>query len=448
MKPARRSWLAVAILAACTEPFEGEVHNTRYFEYHEQTDDPVCPGLFDLLDEHAETIAKEIGIELDPDNPIRYYRFRDQEALRDAGACREAAMSCADGDDGDSVASADPFNRHELAHAHTIRNWGHSIRLLTEGEAVALSCQPIFLDGDEMVTDLDADWRDFIDVQAGDKNAVIGYIAAGRFVTLLANRYGWEAVAMLHVQMADGGSAADLEEAFSVIFPESIDAVWAEAMRADATPCVEVAACPSRGPVELGTDARFECDGIPHQVLTVEPQSTVVVATTNSLFALRRCTNLERVRLRGEGDTVHWLSLPAGQYRFSDVDTQPSASVLSRTAGEAAHVEQVDPSPLVAPTCSAARRVPLDPQASTAIIVADRQDEGWIQIDGGGRTYAVDKTPSDSLDWVAFLCGSCDLDTCVSDFGDEAVIPDGAAVWMLGVEPDVVRSLRFTPVGQ
>ncbi len=428
MKLGARHWVVLALAGACTGLFDGEVHDTRFFEYHQQTDAPeLCPGVLDLLDEHAVTMAAEVGLELDPDNPIVYYRFRDTDALLEADACA-GAPACASKD---AVYTADAFHEHELAHTHTLRAWGRSIGLLEEGEAVSLSCSSIFLDPLNQATALDADWRDFIDVAHGSENPDLGYIAAGRFVTLLAMRYGWESVGRLHVLTDIGSSASDLEETFSALFPESIDAVWAEAMRADATPCMPFARCPSRGPVELGADVTFECDGKPHRVLTVEPQSTVVMTTSDCSFEVISCSRLDGAFLAGCGATVHWLSLPAGDYQIADVFRVPSATV---------RVEQYDPSPLTASECTNARRVPLDPVATTRIRVADNQDLAWVQIDGGGLAYTVDAGAT------ASLCDACDGAPCVALEGD-MVVHAGS---MLRIEAadstDLVRSISFTPL--
>jgi hypothetical protein len=229
-----------------------------------------------------------------------------------------------------------------------------------------------------------------------------------------------------------GSSATDLEEAFSKLFPESIDAVWAEAMRADAAPCMPFARCPSRGPVELGADVRFECDGKPHQVLTVEPQSTVVITTSDCSFEVMSCSSLDSVFLGSCDETVHWLSLPAGDYAIADALRVPSATV---------RIEQNDPSPLTASECANARRVPLDPQVNTRLAVLDNQDAAWIGIDGGGRTYSVDVDAS-----PIFLCEGCDGVQCVG-LETEMVIGDGRMLLMAATDsPDVIRRVVFTPI--
>ena len=78
-----------------------------------------------------------------------------------------------------------------------------------------------------------------------------------------------------------------------------------------------------------------------------------------------------------------------GEYTAANLAQAPVG--LTQAPFGTFRVEQNDPSPLVAATCAEARRVPLDPQATTRIVVADTQDTAWIQIDGGGRTSRAGK---------------------------------------------------------
>src|SRR5690349_5862209 len=68
--------------AACNDPpFIGTISRSQFWEYHDQVDEPLCPTLLSLLDEHTQLYASALGFRPDPGDPFRYYRFRDQETL-------------------------------------------------------------------------------------------------------------------------------------------------------------------------------------------------------------------------------------------------------------------------------------------------------------------------------------------------------------------------------
>ena len=147
--PHRGRLLAVGVLfiaaASCngeSPPFEGNVSHSQFWEYHDRVGEPLCPTLLSLLDHHAQEIAGNIGVTLLPGESLfRYYKFRDNTDFNDAQVCTQYSGACATGND---VYSPRYFHAHEQAHDYVYRAWGGwSARLLDEGAAVALSCDPI-----------------------------------------------------------------------------------------------------------------------------------------------------------------------------------------------------------------------------------------------------------------------------------------------------------------
>ena len=65
----------------CTDevvPFVGDVSRSKYFEYHDQSNETLCPDLLSFLDKHVEIMGGLIGMSLNPDaTNFRYYRFQD-----------------------------------------------------------------------------------------------------------------------------------------------------------------------------------------------------------------------------------------------------------------------------------------------------------------------------------------------------------------------------------
>ncbi len=159
---------AVVVLAvACGEPgppFTGTVSRSQHFEYHDQVDEPLCPTLLSLLDQHADQIGGKVGLSLAPDDPpFRYYKFRDVDAIRASGRCPANVDACA-GED--NVFSVQYFDGHEQVHDYVYRAWGRrSVGLLDEGEAVALTCDPLrYAQAASLPSTIvgNLDWRDVV----------------------------------------------------------------------------------------------------------------------------------------------------------------------------------------------------------------------------------------------------------------------------------------------
>jgi len=73
-----RRALVVALLAApacgggSSALFVGTVSRSQFFEYHDEVDEPLCPTLLSMLDQHVQQIGGKIGLQPDPANPIAY----------------------------------------------------------------------------------------------------------------------------------------------------------------------------------------------------------------------------------------------------------------------------------------------------------------------------------------------------------------------------------------
>src|SRR5262245_19815458 len=106
--------------------------NVRYFS--REGDGEVCPAILGQLEEHGQVIAKRLGIDR---TIVSYYKFVGLNDFAANADCGAGAAGCAPNSSGRSPAS---FDRHELIHAY-LAPYGRPPWLLTEGAAVALSCQ-------------------------------------------------------------------------------------------------------------------------------------------------------------------------------------------------------------------------------------------------------------------------------------------------------------------
>jgi hypothetical protein len=388
----------LAALPSCTndEPFVGFVSRSRYFEYHNRVDEPLCPTLLDRLDQHAQVIGGKIGLVPDASRKFRYYKFRDEADFAENADC-PFEDGCVVNDD---VYSAKYFHNHELAHQYVFRAWGgRSVGLLNEGEAVALSCDPlVHVQPDERPRDVlsrssaSLEWREFLNLY-GDSRT--GYAAAGFFVTYLVEHYGWAKVAELHRRTPPGSSELDFEREFARVFPLSIDSAWSKALDAPgASPCQKDWQCLVT-PMKDGDEAAPDCDGEMHRAVVVDDEGGVVFALHgDESVRLLDCTaaSPRSYLLEGRLQTdrvTHWASLPPGTYAmFPDlIPRLPRVGLVSML-----------PPGWVTGGCNSASPVVLDSGAETSLdllpseladVARNGENPLSIAIDGGGNPYSV-----------------------------------------------------------
>jgi len=387
-------------------PFVGTVSRSQFWEYHDQVDEPLCPTLLSLLDEHTRIFAPIVGFAPDPGNPFHYYKFRDENAFEDSyGGGAEGATF----DSG--VQSSHYFSAHEQAHAYTGRAWGGwSTQLLNEGEATALGCDPI-KEPDQNTTPRQllgsVDWRREVD---GFANTDTAYAAAGFFVAHLAQQYGWDQVARLHRSVPAGVSAIDFERAFSRIFPVSMDQAWSDALDAPGAPACDRSWICKATPLAVGDSAQPECDGALHRSLTVDSGMAGVVLDVvddAGITLSGRCSEAGApwYPLPGFGNglpAAHWAFVPPGSYALFAGATMTYAAPNQPgtvTDGEFARrvslpaefgLRALIPADTFPATggCGTSAVV-LNPAAKTSVDFFRYASDVWIPIDGGGASYDV-----------------------------------------------------------
>ena len=385
-------------------PFVGTVTRSQFWEYHDQVAEPLCPTLLSVLDDHTRSIGAKIGLSLEPGSPFRYYKFRDEETF--AASHRERL-------EGETVGTAvqtwRPFQAHEQAHAYVFRAWGgYSTQLLYEGEAVALSCDPI-MEPVAATTPRQLfgtlDWRAHLDAFSFSPDE---YAAAGFFVTHLARRYGWDRVAQLHRGAPPGISQIDLERVFAEVFPISMDEAWADALDAPGAPgCDKDWICRST-PLPVGEHVQPDCDGQLHRTLTVDADAAGIVldvADDRGITLSGRCADSGApwYPLPGTASgapTTHWALVPAGTYSLFAGASQsylPPDEPVPVTDGEFTPsvpapadilLRSSIPSGTLGPACGSPAIV-LNSDAKTTIDLVHGFDDVWIGIDGGDGSFAV-----------------------------------------------------------
>jgi hypothetical protein len=327
---AKGAALSLWILAngcAPPEPFIGQIHDSEFFTYHQEAQAALCPSLLTRLDEYVRNVLDQIGVGAKTRPPhFRYFKFRDEESFQEKqNVCPAHWGGCAIDE---AVYSVQPFHTHELAHLVTLHAWGgQSVRLLNEGEAVALSCDP----SETSVSPpagmtMPPDWRQYLDIYGDD---AYGYRLAGTFITHLATRYGWGKVGELHRSVGLDTSAEQLAAHFARVFPLSIDVAWAEATaNPRASHCFTDWVC-NGGPAIPGTFISADCDGETHQRIETTGYAGVVLAVGASNVSLTECDRSEPSHVLTGGDTfsrpsvTHFTALPPGSYAITHVAAEP-----------------------------------------------------------------------------------------------------------------------------
>ena len=403
--------LSVVLLGALSceaggGPFAGTVSRSQFFEYHDRVDEPLCPTLLSLLDDHARLIAGKIGFNPDPADPIQYFKFRDDGDFRASSPCPPENGSCASAS---GVYSEYFFEPHELAHTYLFRAWGSKpTGLVAEGEAVALSCEPSSLafPGARPRDHLkNPAWRDLLALYG---NSTEGYEAAGYWITYLAGRYGWQSVRELNERARPGISATDFEREFARVYPISMDDAWSATLDTPgAAPCENDWRCMST-PLEVGTRVAPECDGQLHRSISVVDQAGVALTLggVGTEILLHDCANpaAATYELTGGGTerTTHLAALPPGTYTMfpapAPKDVQFSAYL---------------PSTYDSGSCAPGVGVTIDPTEETHVDLLPGAPNGWIQIDGGGQDYLAETVNLTWTGWPApagapAVCDGCD----------------------------------------
>jgi hypothetical protein len=396
---------ALATLASCGDgaPFVGYVSRSDFYEYHDQVDEPLCPSLMSLLDQHARLVGGEIGLGDASARPFRYYKFSDAQALY---ASYEAGGKAF----GDYLVSSDYFQPHEQAHLYTFRTWGGwSTNWLNEGEAVALSCEPTS-DPIPSTTPrallMPSDWRDQL---YGALFTPEGYAAAGFLVTHLAQTYGWEQIGRLHRRVPPAASQADLERAFAEVFPISMDQAWSEALDSPGAPACDRAWICLATPLALGVSTPPACDGRLHSSVTVadgDAGLVLDVADDTGITLSARCADAGAPwyplpGTAGGMPATHWALVPPGPYTLFAGASElyvPPAGPAAVSDGEftprakaptAVTLRAHLTAGLVGGACASAGTISLEAAGTTYLDLVRGYDDAWIQIDGRGGTFGA-----------------------------------------------------------
>jgi hypothetical protein len=233
-------WIAGGLVlllttASCSAPDlpDDRRWQSPHFAYHARSaDTQVCDGILRPLEEHFTTLSAYLGFSLPQGERVSYYKFVDGEDFRRSAQCPAHAEACSPGR---SVLSSAGFDAHELIHAYLAR-WSPP-RVLSEGVAVALSCQLHWTARPRI------SWRQAATFDPGADIAAL-YDASGWFVAHLLRTRGPRLFRHLYQTVGRGAGPEELAAAFRSVYGGEVEEAWAAAFGPGARGgCVPVWTC-------------------------------------------------------------------------------------------------------------------------------------------------------------------------------------------------------------
>jgi len=429
----RRAPIALAVIAAiggaaCGPDLPERMWRSENVRYFSRTGDgDVCPAILGQLEEHAQVIAALLQIDR---TLVSYYKFDGLNDFDANAECGAGAAGCAPNA---SVRSPAGFDRHELIHAY-LAPYGRPPWLLTEGAAVALSC--------ERQPRPSGSWRDYYD--APHSSTAI-YSAGGWLVGYMLRMFRATWMVQLYNVVPSNATADEFADAFQKQYKMKIDDVWAAAISEAQAPMRCVWEC-SRPELTLDQPAQTlaaPCGTGSTQLSVDLPAGSVTRwrVEGDGRFFLRSCAGNDEPQSSVSGGTGAGellAPLVAGQY-FVDAYVEPNGTpTLAATTNALPQLSAID--------CAAAAAVPDDVAALSDLSIFYPGSVGsqfTSLATGTDRPTNLTVVSEDAT--AAFdLCTSCDTQSCAHGTAHSGLgAPNLPAGSILSVPPGPARTVTF-----
>jgi hypothetical protein len=368
--------------------------NIRYFSRPGDTD--VCPAILGQLEEHGQVITELLGLQR---TTVSYYKFDGLDDFESNAECGGGVGGCAPNS---TVRSPVSFDRHELIHAY-LAPYGRPPWLLTEGVAVALSCQhyprPI------------GSWRD---AYALPHSSTELYGAGGWLVGYMLRMFPGHWLSELYQTLAANASADQFAEAFEKQYGLPLDGVWAAAIGGPRAPMRCIWEC---GRPEFALDQPARALAAPCASGSVQLSFDLPAGSVTrwrmeggGRFFVRSCDGYDEPRTAvsgtGSGPGELLAPLDAGKYFIEAVVEANAAPTLAATTNTLPGLWSFD--------CAIAPTVPDDLSGLGSLSVFYPSSVGTqftALATGTDRTTSfmvVSDDPTAPVD----LCTSCDPQSC------------------------------------
>jgi hypothetical protein len=429
----RRAPIALVVIAcvggaACGPDLPERMWRSENVRYFSRTGDgDVCPAILGQLEEHGQVIADLLRIER---TLVSYYKFDGLDDFDANADCGAGAAGCAPNA---SVRSPAGFDRHELIHAY-LAPYGRPPWLLTEGAAVALSCQ--------RTPRPSGSWRDYY--HAPHSSTAL-YSAGGWLVAYMLRMFRATWMVQLYNVVPSNATADEFAVAFEKQYKMTIDEVWAAAIGQSQAPMRCVWEC-GRPELALDQPARTlaaPCTTGSTQLSVDLPAGSVTRwrLEGDGRFFLRSCEGNDEPAISVSGRTGAGellAPLVAGHY-FIDAYVEPNGTpTLAATANALPELSSID--------CAAGSAVPDDVAAlgNLSIFYPSSVGSRFTRLATGTdrltQMMVFSEDPTAALD----LCTSCDTQSCAHATVDHPLGTQSLpAASILSVPPGAARTATF-----
>ena len=395
--------------------------NVRYFS--RAGDGDVCPAILGQLEEHAQVISSLLGLGR---TTVSYYKFDSLDDF-DANAGCGGAAGCAPNS---TVRSPAGFDRHELIHAY-LAPYGRPPWLLTEGAAVALSC--------ERYPRPTGSWRDAYDAPHSSPEL---YAAGGWLAAYMLRSFRATWFTELYQSLARNATADQFAEAFDKQYGMPVDDVWAAAIGGPQAPMRCVWEC-SRP--EFMLDQPAQTLAAPCAAGSLQQSFSLLTGSVTrwridgeGRFFVRSCDGNEEPEVSVSGPGELLAPLGAGHYFIDAYVEANGMPALAATTNAVPVLSSFD--------CATVPTVPDDPAGLTNLAVFYPSSSGtrYTQFaTGTGRPTQLFVTSDDGTAAMD-LCTSCDTQTCSRAAVDHVLgAPALAPASILSVPAGAARTAMF-----
>jgi len=406
MRGARLAFVVIAGAAAaagCGPDLPERYWHSEHVRYFSRpADTSVCPAILDEIEEHSAAIADALLIER---TVTTYYKFNGTDDFDANAECGQVAVACAQNA---TARSPDAFDRHELIHAY-LAPYGRPPWLLSEGAAVALSCQ--------RYPRPTGTWQQAF---AAPHPSTEQYAAGGWLVGYLLRMFPGRLFPRLYKIVPSSATEEQFARLVEEVYEMKLDDIWASA--------ISVPQVPMRCPWECERPP-FAADGQPHALEPVCGSGSLQRSVDlpaggvtrwriegKGRFQVRSCDGNEEptgaVAASG-GASLLVAPLLSGRYFVSAIVDPGGTAALSGTVDS-----NGEPASFI---CASAPALPDDVASLDRLAIfypgsASPRFTGFATAtDRIGQMFVQSDDPNAS----AALCGSCDTATCSSIAGSQ-----------------------------
>jgi hypothetical protein len=372
---------------------------SMHFDYRTRaSEDVACPDILGPLEDHFAFMQAYLGFDWPAGANIQYYKFVDLADFEAHAGCPTGTSGCAPPG---AVRSPYPMHKHELVHAY-LAFTGHPPGVITEGIAVALSCQArAYADSKPTLS-----WDELAALEFSPDNNDV-YAAGAWLVGYLLDTFGPQAFVALYRTLPRGADANTMDAAFRDAYGQSLSAIWAAALDEDQprNTCVSECSRPalSLDGTSVGTNAA--CGATVTRPFTLPADATISFSTTTAYIGLGPCGQHNVPWGLVKGNVLALYVLPAGEY------------FVEHSGADGTITGRADASASLSPVCAAVTADVTGSNVESVFVAVPPTPSNWFLSLPPPRAslpllLSVHGSTTTASEAVASVCTSCEHTSC------------------------------------